>query len=258
MERMDLTYIVPIHEYKRDYLDRMLSSISNIDEGANVMFVGAKDVIDSTNELTISYEKLNFIFTINEGNTDFASQINEGAKACTTQYFSIAEFDDEYTISWLKNMNKYFKSYNEVSCFLPLIEMVDDKTKNIIGISNELAWSTAFANDLGYIDTDCLKAFYDFQICGGVIKRDDFLSVGGIKPSLEMACVYEFLLRFAYNSKKIMVIPKIGYKHYYNRDGSFMMKNKENITQEHGEWLIKTAQQEMFFKEDREKKFSEE
>ena len=44
--------------------------------------------ISESREIEISYLK-------NEGNTDFQSQINLGAKSVKTRFFSILEYDDE-------------------------------------------------------------------------------------------------------------------------------------------------------------------
>ena len=93
---------------------------------------------------------------------------------------------------------------------------------------------------------------------GAIFNTNDFIEYGGLKKSLMIASTYEFFLRMAYNSKKIFTIPKIGYIHTFGNPESYTMKMANSIQQKHGEWLIKLAQEEKYFKEDRNKKFEEE
>jgi hypothetical protein len=58
-------------------------------------------------------------------------------------------------------------------------------------------------------------------------------------------------MRLCYKSKKIYVLPKIGYNHTIDREDSYMSVEQKRITQEEGKFLIDTAKQEYFFKEDR-------
>ena len=255
----DLTIIIPIHEYKKEYLDRALNSVVNFGE-CKVSIVGPESVLSEVKEGSVDIISTlnNVTFVPNNGTSfGFCDNVNVGVFACTTQYFCILEFDDIITPTWVKNVSEHAKIYKDVSAFLPLIEMTNDKTPDAISFANELAWSTSFVDELGYLDVEALKAYYDFSICGGVFKTEDFISIGGLKQSLLIASTYELLLRMAHNSKKIYVIPKIGCIHTYGRDGSYMVTAKNEISQKHGEWLIKTAQQEMFFKEDRNKVFEE-
>ena len=252
----DLTFIVPIHTYLKDYIKRCLDSVKNFD--LPILVVAPQQIVDSMNNdgfNTDSYSTINYL--INDGDTDFCSQINLGANNCKTTYFCVLEFDDTITETWVKNVNDYVNSSVDASVYLPIIEMHDANNNNIVSLSNELAWSTAFVNELGYIDIDCLNEYMDFQIAGGVFNTNDFVESGGLKKSLLVASVYELLLRLSYKSKKIFVIPKIGCMHTYGREGSSMEEYRKTISQEHAEWLIKTAHQEMFFVQDRNKVFNE-
>ena len=120
-----------------------------------------------------------------------------------------------------------------------------------------IAWSASFANEIGFIDLDCLDTYMDFNVTGSFIKTEDFISIGGLKPSLKIAAWYEFLLRACHNSLKVFVVPKVGYSHTLSREGSYMNETKKDISPEEGKWLIATAKEEYFFKEDRKKKYGE-
>lgn len=253
----NLTYIIPVIEFKKDYLDDCLKSLS-LSDGEQLIIVGPSNVLfEIKKEFSDFMGAHKTVFTIENNNkTDFCSQINLGVEHCTTEYFMIVEFDDKITSTWVKNVENYIKHKNDVSLFLPIIELVDDKTKQTRALSNELSWSTAFVNELGEIDSECLDNYYDFQIVGGVFKRSDFVRAGGLKPSLKIASAYELLLRFNHNGFKIFTIPKIGYRHTFDREGSYMVISQTSITNEEGEWLIKTAKEEKLYHEDRNKTFS--
>jgi len=65
-------------------------------------------------------------------------------------------------------------------------------------------------------------------------------------------------LRCCYKHKDIFVVPKLGYRHNLDTSDSYSEISKKEISQDEGTWLIATAKQEYFFKEDRKKKFGEE
>lgn len=252
----DLTFIVPVHIFEENYIKNCLDSVK--DFNTTILIVAPQAVVDTMKDNGFNdttYPTLNYL--VNDGDTDFCSQVNLGAKNCDTTYFSILEFDDTITETWLKNVTEYVNSSVDVSVYLPILELRDDETGNVVSLSNELAWSTAFANELGYIDIDCLNEYMDFQIAGGVFNTNDYNEVGGLKKSLLLASVYELLLRLSYKSKKVFVIPKIGCVHTLGRKGSCMVDYANTITKEHAEWLVKTAKQEMFFTQDRNKTFEE-
>lgn len=247
----NLTYILPVIENNKELLNTCLESLS-FNDGEILHIVGPSNVIDKV-DTTVCGSNANIVLIENDEKTDYISQVNVGVKRCKTTYFSIIQFDDKYSKKWTEHVEEYTKHFTDVSVFLPLIELYSDKFKHIVGLSNELSWSTSYVNELGYIDNDALTTFYDFNICGGVFKTEDFIECGCLKPSLKIASVYELLLRMCELGKKIYVIPKIGYTHTVERENSFTTLHTKEISKEEGEWLIKTAQEEKYFKEDRNK-----
>ena len=67
--------------------------------------------------------------------------------------------------------------------------------------------------------------------------------------------VYEFLLRATYNDKKIMTIPKVGYKHTNMRENSlfwnYRNKEQELVNPDEAKFWIDAAKKEYFFTTDR-------
>jgi hypothetical protein len=247
-----ITVIIPVHKYKKELLVNAINSVPKRKD-INITIVAPGNIIEEIDKLNL--DNINIIE--NKGNTDFCSQINLGVQKCKTKYFSILEYDDTYTDIWFNNVEKYIKHYPEISIFLPLSKLTKYDNENIVSLMNEIAWSSAFADENGFINTDCLNAYYDFLISGGIFNTKDFNELGGLKPSLLIASSYEMLLRYANNSKKILVIPKIGYTHTFGDPDSYSSEMTNKISQKHGEWLIELAQQEKYFKEDRGKIFEE-
>lgn len=254
MEKM--TIIIPVHEINFEYLNKAVESVPS-NKKYTIAFVGPISVIEELNMKDFK-TKANINLIVNTGDTDFCSQINYAVSKCTTKYFSILEMDDTYTPIWFNNFNKYLPHYDDVSVFLPLIKMVKYDNPDVVSLGNELSWSNAFVDENGFINSECLESYYDFMFSGAIFNTNDFIEYGGLKKSLMIASTYEFFLRMAYNSKKIFTIPKIGYIHTFGNPESYTMKMANSIQQKHGEWLIKLAQEEKYFKEDRNKKFEEE
>ena len=281
----NVTYIVPLHVYDdtvAEYLKKAYESLKlNLQKGDAVMFVGPAEVVDKA-VAPFNTEKTKRVKPVyNDGETDFFSQVNRAVMFVTTDFFSILEYDDEYLPNWGKNGRLYAE--NGASVLLP-VAVIEDQSGST-HYCNEIAWSPVFkqgvedldeedlkdgtVNDhtleewnkqqrLGYINRKGLGVFMDFQMTGGFIKTEDFIAIGGLKPSLKVASWYEFMLRCLYNNKPIYVVPKTGYKHRVGREGSYTDTAFKEIGQDEGKWLIETARQEYFFKEDRKKVFGQE
>jgi hypothetical protein len=255
-----VTYIIPLHKFDESvekFLPRALKSIKDIkSKDYSIIIVGPSSVTEKTNGIVSELKlKTSVKYVDNEGDTDFFSQVNAAALMCTTKFFCVVEYDDQVMEYWQDCAERYWKE-TEASVLLPLDEYVNtDGQWESFG--NEIAWGGAFSNEVGYIDIDGLNTYMDFNVTGAFIKTEDFISVGCLKPSLKIAAWYEFLLRMCHNGKKVYVVPKLGYSHVLGREGSYSSEMRGDISQEEGRWLIETAKQEYFFKEDRKKKFGE-
>ena len=258
-----LTIYIPIHQINDEtsnLLDRAVESfvkcnnhaVSQGYPSANICFIGPSDVLRKIKQYNI--ETLKYV---NSENSDFCSQVNNAAKNCETDYFSILELDDEYTESWFINFYIYNSSYPNVSVYLPLTELYvnNGDSNTIIGYKNEAVWATSFSEELGYIDLESLENYGDYNLTGGIFKVSDFIDEGGLKESMKLTFWYEFLMRMCYNSKQVFVIPKVGYNHYVNRKESLSSFYNENMKPDEAQWWIDLAHKEYFFKKDRNKTY---
>lgn len=255
----DLTVIIPLVEYTtemKDMYDISFNSLFSTDEKEelNVIIIGPTSAIKVAKGYTWGSREV--LFLENDKNTTLQHQINKAVKDVKTTYFSLLEFDDKFNSFWFNEVERYMEHYPETSLFLPLVEVFDfqNKTLGSVGYANEPVWSSSFSEELGYLDIEALKNYSNFIVSGGVFKKSDFVSVGGLKPSLNVFFWYEFLLRLCHNNKKAYVIPKVGYEHAVNRDGSlttdFFALSKDEL-----QFWFETAQTEYLYKTDRKKTY---
>jgi GT2 family glycosyltransferase len=186
----------------------------------------------------------------NDGDTDFASQVNFGVSKANGEWVSFLEYDDEFSNIWFKNVIKYKKVYDNVGIFMPII--VDTDTNgNFIGFTNEAVWANSFSDELGILDLNALLSYQNFNIDGIVIKKEIYEEFGGFKPSIKLTFIYEFLLRMAFKDVRIMTIPKFGYKHVNQRPDSLFLKYRETMDQVEAKWWLNHAKKEYYFDKDR-------
>ena len=272
MEKSNISVIIPIHTVidLDQYLPKALESVTkNTVQPDEILIV--RCACPEVTEFLSGYDfgdmkkKIRIIET--QKTKEFAHMVNSAVEEVKTDYFSILEFDDEYSTIWFKNAVKYIKAYPDVDVFLSHVIDVD-QNNNFIGTTNEVTWSLGFVqgmtpeesySNLGFLDLEALKTFPNFQLSGAVIKKSTFEDIGGIKNNLKLSFIYEFLLRMTYNGYKVMTIPKSGYKHMNMRPYSLFWRYRNDdrykLSQEEGKFWMQTAMKEYFFNFDREIKY---
>lgn len=246
----NLVVVIPVHEFNDEVGKLLTNAINSVQENIEVRVSCKKGLENKIKKYLKDWSDIKII--ANE-KSDFASLVNNGIK--NSKYFSILEYDDEYTPIWFNNVEKYIESMPDVSVFIPLTDIVDFNTKKFSGCGNEAPWASAFSNNIGFIDNDCLQNFFDFYMTGSVFNTDDWNEVGGLKPSIKLTFWYEYMLRATNKDQKIFVVPKVGYNHYMGRKDSLTENYRENMSKEEQEFWFKLAKKEYFFKEDRNKTF---
>ena len=255
-----ITTIIPVHKFDEEVKGLLETSVKSFVETtkntpADLMFIGPKDVLDQVKALNLH----NAEYIANEKSW-FSTLINVAAKEVKTDYFSILEYDDEYTPIWFDNVINYINNSGEdISVFLPLTEVFDNehKEQGPIGYVNEAVWASSFSEKLGYFDNECLQDYLLFNTTGGVFKTKDFIEVGGLKESIKLSFWYEFLLRAINKSKKVFVIPKVGYFHIVNRNGSLATEYAQNMSDRESDFWVELARKEYLYKTDRKKTYEE-
>jgi hypothetical protein len=256
----NVTVILPIHEFGevvKKYLEFAIQSVlKQVDASPNLLIVythrAEEGGLLTYLEQQAYGERVSTIKNIEK--TDFCGQVNFGVQNISTPYFSILEFDDEYSTIYFRNVDKHIYALKDVAMFLPITIDVDDKTNQPLQLVNQNIWSNGYVGEngvLGYLNTRSLNEFSFYTLGGAVINKAEYLAVGGLKSNIMLAFTYEFILRFLNNGNKIYTIPKFGYKHTINRDGSLFMGLGAVLTEEDRLFWFETAKKESHFFSDR-------
>ena len=251
----NITIILPVHRIEDSYrvmLDNAVKSVEQFYEDVKLMIVCPSSV---KSELNVISDLLEVTVVINNGKTDFCSQINLGIEKCDTEWFSILEVDDEYKPIWLKSINEYVKKYTDVDVFLPVVKDINSEG-NFISFTNESTWAYGFTEKQGMLDNEVLLDFQNYQISGGLYRTKTIKDNGSLKDNIKLTFGYEFLLRLTHNSVKIMTVPKIGYQHLNFREDSLFWLYKNNdslkLTEDESKFWLESAKKEFFFKNKRD------
>jgi hypothetical protein len=252
----NLTIIIPVHVFDDTVNSLLEEAVDSVTEQVPIIIAAPKKVLTKIQETDKvgKHEGIEFLQTKKE---DFCSQVNAAVAACKTEYFTVLEYDDKFTPNFLKNVKLYTETYKDVFGFLSLVEAVDYEHKDAgpIGYINEVFWASSFSEVLGYLDFDSVSNFLSINVTGAVFKTQEFIEIGGLKPSIKIAFWHEFLLRAIHKEKKLFVIPKVGYIHTINRPDSLSDINQKTVSAEEAEWWVELAQQEYYYVKDRNKTY---
>jgi hypothetical protein len=255
----DITVVIPIHTFTEDsgkWLKMSVNSVNmQVEKPEKLMIVYNPEIENQVKESITDFET-SFIKDIIEfipnttGVYDFCNQINFAVDNVKTEYFSFLEFDDEYSRIWFKNVKKYINAYPDVDMFMPIV-VETDTNGNFLTFTNETVWAKDFSEEMGVLDNNTLSRYANFNFDGMVMKTKTFERLGKLKPSIKLTFIYEFLLRLTFNDAKIMVIPKLGYRHSNQRPESLFMEYQRTLGQDEARFWLNLAKKEYFFKEDR-------
>ena len=135
MENKDnITVVLPLHELDGE---KNISLFRNALKSVSEQKTVPKELLivvpttSSVSSFLKEYDFTEFNMTIrvvlNDGDSDFASQMNKGVSEVKTEWFSILEFDDEYSVNWFKNVDKYITAHKDVELFMPIIIDTNEK-----------------------------------------------------------------------------------------------------------------------------------
>jgi GT2 family glycosyltransferase len=256
-EKNNISVVLPVHELNDETKKLFVLSVESVKQQKvrpDYLLIVTPTGTETANYLkTFDYGdyKDSVVILENDGETDFSSQINFGVKNAKTEWVSFLEFDDEYSNIWFKNVIEYREKHTDVEIFMPVV--IDVNTEGeFIGFTNEAVWAQSFCDEMGILDNNALLAYQNFNIDGIVMKKSLFDSFGGFKSNIKLTFIYEFLLRMTFKSVRVMVIPKFGYKHVNQREGSLFATYKESIDPIEAKWWLAQAKKEYYFGKDRE------
>ena len=249
----ELVVIIPMNEFGKENIELLNKAVESVPSELNVL-LSVPNGTDGKKLKGIN-DRLGVV-SESEGSS-FAELVNAAANTIEEKWFSILEFDDTYTPIWYDNAKKYIEFMPSTSVFMYLEDITDFNDGRYIGFGNEAAWASAFSNEIGFIDNDCLQNYFDFYMTGSIFNTADWKEVGGLKPSIKITFWYEWLLRATNKNKTVYVIPKVGYNHKLGRKGSLIETYKSTISQEETQRWFDLAKRGMYYKEDRKKTYED-
>lgn len=243
-----ITVIIPMHVFTDADKKLLERAVGSVDKGADVVVAVPNSASDADLK---GMPKRAKAVRASEGSS-FQELVNGAVTSVDTEWFSILEYDDTYTDIWYKHAEEYIEAMPSTSVFMYIQDLWDFNANTYIGLGNEAAWASAFSDEIGHLDVDALKNYFDFYVCGSIFNTSDWKEVGGLKTKIKLVFWYEFLLRITNKGKDVFVIPKVGGNHYLGRDGSLSRTAKEEISEEEGAYLFRLARKEYFVSTDRD------
>lgn len=238
----ELVVIIPMNELGENNIELLKKAVDSVPNDIKVLLSVPKSIKKKLNDVSDRIK----VVSETEGSS-FAELVNAAVNTIEEKWFSILEFDDTYTPIWYDNAKKYIEFMPSTSVFMYLEDITDFNDGKYIGFGNEAAWASAFSNEIGFIDNDCLQNYFDFYMTGSIFNTADWKEVGGLKPSIKITFWYEWLLRATNKNKTVYVIPKVGYNHKLGRKGSLIETYKSTISQEETQWWFDLAKKEYMF-----------
>jgi hypothetical protein len=263
-KKTNISVVLPVHELVGEdnvkLFNNAMTSVGNQEvkpDSVLIVVPEGSEVYKTLTEMDLTTYGVKTTILENPGGTDFSSQVNYGVSKCKTEWFSILEFDDEYSSKWFKNVVKYKDAHTDVDVFMPIIIDINQKDGGFMGLTNEAVWANSFSDELGVLDNNALLSFQNFNIDGVTMKTEVFNESGGFKSNIKLTFIYEFLLRVTFKDHKVMVIPKLGYKHLNQRPDSLFAKYKEEMNPVEANWWLSQAKKEYYFDNEREITYEE-
>jgi hypothetical protein len=255
---LDLTVIIPINKLEND-LDKQLfgEAIKSVFNQNNSIL--PKEVIVITNTETsklIDFKEFDSVrFVINDETSDnVQSQINKAVAEVKTSFFMVLDSDDELTNFYMTNLSIHMEEMTNVDMFLPLIADVT-LDKKIHRYINEICWAKDMTNDRhGFLTMETLMNYNLVSINGAAIRKEKFEEAGGLKESMKLSFVYEFLMRFTNIDGIAYAVPKIGYLRKMGRENSYLAQQAEMEVDEVTFWW-NLAKKEYVWPHDRNKPY---
>lgn len=275
---MNISIILPIHEYNDELSPLVTNAVESVlRQELPLVIVDEQEVPDELPKIVIVYPTeldasivgfrdsilrkhsvsgvthQNFVLIKNDDTTDYQAQVNLGVKSVTTDYFSVLEFDDEYSTTYIKRATEYVEAYPDIDFFLTMMIEVNEKNEGI-KLTNETVWAQQFVGEngeMGYLNAKSLAQYTDFKVSGAVLNKAEFENIGGYKSNIKLTFMYEFLLRALNNTCQIYSIPKIGYKHLATREGSLFDVYLKTMPVDERKFWFETATKEANFINDR-------
>jgi len=258
VQKSDITVIIPVHKWDDDIKKMFTEAVKSVPAEVKLVISTTEDSgFDFSFDVRSDAKRDQVNVVKSNDGSSFQHLVNLGVENVTTEWFSILEFDDEYSKIWFDEFTKYQEYNQQYNIYLPLNDLynVEDGRDEFIGNGNEAVMAASFSEEIGVIDEGSLDNYFNFYMPGAVIKTQTWKTLGGLKESIKLTFWYEFMLRAAHNGEKMLVVPKVGYAHVLGRKGSLLDEYRQTIDKKESEFWFKEAKKQSFHKTDKMSKY---
>ena len=130
MKNLDVTVILPIKSaIVKEFDTYLVNAVNSVllqkkqPKELIIVHTPEENLVEKLNSFDFSGLTVNLLPF--DGEPNFCSQVNYGVENCTSEWFSILEFDDEYSPIWFDNVEKYIQHFSDVDTFLPVVIDID-------------------------------------------------------------------------------------------------------------------------------------
>lgn len=269
--KQDITVILPINKIKETELPLLQTAINSVFaqkdnfSPTELLIITNEDTKKLFSEIKLeeksllklkNYQDVDIKFLINPNNVDnYQNQINTAVKEIKTKFFTILDFDDEFTNLHFKMAERYIRNMPEVDLFLTIIADTTMQREQF-RYCNEINWVKEVTNDKhGSMLMEVVLNYNLIALNGAIISKEKFEEIGGLKESMKLSYVKEFLLRFINNDGISYTIPKIGYVRKNGRDDSYLDRLNKEMDEDEANFWFNLASREYVFPHDRNKTY---
>lgn len=250
---ISISVIIPIHTANEGDIALLKNAVSSVNGADEIVISAPKGITVPTDGLDGNIRVVS-VPTDDTGSIQFCELVNGAVPEIESEWFSVMEYDDMYSKTWFDHVRQYIEYKPDTFMFMPIVDLyeVQDGTKKFIGYGNESPWASSFSEVIGQIDHDCLQYYMDFYPSGSVFNKKEWKEVGGLKPHIKLSYWYEFMLRATDKGKTVSVIPKAGYTHILNMEGSISLDVNTNMKEDERLFYVTLAKEDFHFNEERD------
>ena len=129
----DILVIIPLHKFDDEVKSLLNDAVNSVPNDIDIVISTQKDI---TEKIAECFKENPNVKAIGNDASDFQTLVNNAVND-DYKWFSILEYDDEYTPIWFQNVRKYIEFKPSTSIFLPLEDLVDFNKKEYVGFGNE-------------------------------------------------------------------------------------------------------------------------
>ena len=144
MKNFNISVILPIKSaLVKDFDEYLVNAVSSVLKQKKeinelvIVHTAEENLVEALKSFDFSGITVNLLQY--NGEPNFCSQVNYGVENCNSEWFSILEFDDEYSPIWFDNVGKYLNHFDNV-----LQDLQTKQHLHLVLLQKLVYWTTKF------------------------------------------------------------------------------------------------------------------